>query len=218
MTDMMNKRILLTGFLPFGGETINPAQEIVETIKIDRSDVELHKAILPVSFLQSKKILEELLTEIKPDAVLSLGQSGGCSEIKIERFSINLNDTCKPDNDGDIPFERKIYADGANAYFASIPVKKIVSNIRENGIPSILSNSAGLYVCNNVMYTALHFIESHKLSSKAGFIHVPFLPQQAVTKDKKPSMNLCDMVKAVEIAINTIADDLKSPISDMTIF
>lgn len=214
----MRLKILLTGFEPFGAETINPAQEIVKSINLEMSDVEIHKAILPVSFLQSKKAIEDLMTEIQPDAVISLGQSGGCSEIKIERFAINLNDTLKPDNDGDTPCDRKIYEDGANAYFATLPMKKIVSKIRDNGIPSVLSNSAGLYVCNNVMYSVLHYIESHKMNTKAGFIHVPFLPQQAVNKDKKPSMHLNDMVKGVEIAIEATVGELMKPSTDIAIF
>ena len=211
-------KILLTGFLPFGGNTINPSQLIVESLEYSHPCVELHKVILPVSFLQSKKQVEELMEVLRPDAVISIGQSGGRGEINIERIAVNLNDAVKPDNDGDIPFERKIYEDGANAYFATVPVKKIVQNIKDAGIPAALSNSAGLYVCNNVMYTVLHYIESHKMNTKAGFIHVPFLPQQAVNKDKKPSMHIDDMVKGVEIAIETTVGELMKPSTDIAIF
>lgn len=210
MTNSGKIKILLTGFVPFGGETVNPAQLIVEALELQRPDVDLHKAILPVSFLQSKKIMEDLITEIEPDAILSIGQSGGCSEVKVERFAINLNDATKSDNDGDTPFERKIYEDGENVYFASIPTKEIVRNIREMGIPALLSNSAGLYVCNNVMYTALHCIKSYQRSAMAGFIHVPYLPQQAVLKEKKPSMSLQDMTTAIETALNTIISEIQA--------
>lgn len=210
MTNSGKIKILLTGFVPFGGETVNPAQLIVEALELQRPDVDLHKAILPVSFLQSKKIMEDLITKIEPDAILSIGQSGGCSEVKVERFAINLNDATKSDNDGDTPFERKIYEDGENVYFASIPTKEIVRNIREMGIPALLSNSAGLYVCNNVMYTALHCIKCYQRSAMAGFIHVPYLPQQAVLKEKKPSMSLQDMTTAIETALNTIISEIQA--------
>ncbi len=203
-------KILLTGFLPFGGNTINPSQLIVESLEYSHPCVELHKVILPVSFLQSKKQVEELMEVLRPDAVISIGQSGGRGEINIERIAVNLNDAVKPDNDGDIPFERKIYEDGANAYFATVPVKKIVQNIKDAGIPAALSNSAGLHVCNNVMYTVLHNVAARHIPVVAGFIHVPYLPQQAALMDKKPSMNLQDMIAAVRIAIDTVVCELSS--------
>ena len=170
-------KILLTGFDAFNGEKINPSSLILEKLDDNIDGHEIEKLMLPTSFYKVKDLIEEKVLAFKPDIIISLGQAGGRSEITVERVAINIADASISDNDGKKPIDEKIRLDGENAYFSSLPIKAIVENLRENEIPASVSNSAGTYVCNFVMYNDLYLAEKYK-DMAAGFIHVPYFPAQ----------------------------------------
>ncbi|MCQ2216250.1 MAG: pyroglutamyl-peptidase I [Bacteroidales bacterium] len=199
----MAEKILITGFTPFGSEKENPSQMVVEAFDDTFCGVEVVKAILPVSFAKAGKMIVDLIEDVRPDVVICLGQAGGRNEPSIERIAVNLNDSNKADNDGDIPEERVIVSGGASAYFSSLPIKDIVKNIKASGLPATVSNTAGLFVCNHVFYLALHYVSVRGLATKVGFIHLPYLPQQVIDKKGKPYMSLCDMLTVLKVAIGT---------------
>jgi|GEM_PF-2660901 len=152
--------------------------------------------------------LHKLLTELRPDAVLCVGQYGGANCIRVERVAINLRDARIADNAGKQPTDEPVVAGGPDAYFATIPTREIVDALRERGIPAQLSYSAGTFVCNNLLYCALHESERSNPAPRCGFVHVPYLPEQ--TKDgNAPSMGLEMMVKALHIAVEAIAEEEK---------
>ena len=195
-------KILITGFDAFNGEKINPSSLILERLADNIDSHKIEKLILPTAFYKVQDLIEEKILAYKPDIIISLGQAGGRSEITVERVAINIADASISDNDGKKPIDEKIRLDGENAYFSSIPIKAIVENLRQAEIPAAVSNSAGTYVCNFVMYNDLYLAEKYNDMS-AGFIHVPYLPAQVLNKRGVASMSLEEMVKAVEIIIKT---------------
>ena len=197
-------KIIVTGFDPFGGEKINPSIECVKALP-DIEGVELIRLELPTVFKESAKRLNEVINDVKPDAVLSVGQAGGRAGITMERIAINVDDARIPDNISQQPIDEAIQLDGEAAYFTTLPIKRIVKAIREAGIPAEVSNSAGTFVCNHIMYQALFAATKADKPFKAGFMHIPFIPEQ--TTDK-PSLPLEESTKAVQIAIETIRDYL----------
>ena len=200
-------KILVTGFDPFGGEKVNPALEAVKKLPDTIAGAEIIKLELPTVFNKSINVLDIALDEIKPDVVLSVGQAGGRFDITVEKVGINLQDASIPDNDKEQPIDKKVFEDGENAYFATIPVKKIVENINKIGIPASISYSAGTYVCNNIMYAGLYYINKKYPNMKGGFIHLPFITEQAVGKKNTASMSLNNIVSALEEAIKTIVEN-----------
>lgn len=197
-------KIIVTGFDPFGGEKINPSIECVKALP-EVEGVELIRLELPTVFKESAKRLNEVINEVKPDAVLSVGQAGGRPGITMERIAINVDDARIPDNISQQPIDETIQTKGAAAYFSTLPIKRIVKAIREAGIPVEVSNSAGTFVCNHIMYQALFAATKADKPFKAGFMHIPFIPEQ--TTDK-PSLPLEESTKALQIAIETIRDYL----------
>lgn len=196
-------KILITGFDPFGGETTNPSIEAVKQISENIENVQIKKLELPTVFYKSGEILEEAIKDFGPEAIICVGQAGGRSGISLERVAINQDDARIEDNEGNQPIDLPIRKDGANAYFASLPIKRIVDEINKAGIPASVSNSAGTFVCNHIMYQALYLGEKYGVK-QAGFIHVPYLPSQVTDKAKKPSMELATITRALEIAIRTL--------------
>lgn len=195
-------KIIVTGFDPFGGETINPSIECVKALP-EIEGVELIRLELPTVFKESAKRLNEVINDVKPDAVLSVGQAGGRPGITMERIAINVDDARIPDNISQQPIDEAIQLDGEDAYFTTLPIKRIVKAIREAGISAEVSNSAGTFVCNHIMYQALFAATKADKPFKAGFMHIPFIPEQ--TTDK-PSLPLEESTKALQIAIETIRD------------
>ncbi len=195
-------KILLTGFDAFNGEKINPSSLILEKIPDEISGNKIEKLLLPTAFYKVADLIERKIVASKPDIIISLGQAGGRSEITVERVAINIADASIADNKGMRPIDEKIRWDGENAYFSTLPIKAIVENLRQENIPAAVSNTAGTFVCNFVMYNDLYLGEKYKNIS-AGFIHVPYLPAQVLDKRGVSSMNLEDMVKAIEIVIKT---------------
>ena len=195
-------KIIVTGFDPFGGEKINPSIECVKALP-EIEGVELIRLELPTVFKESAKRLNEVINDVKPDAVLSVGQAGGRPGITMERIAINVDDARIPDNISQQPIDEAIQLDGEAAYFTTLPIKRIVNAIREAGISAEVSNSAGTFVCNHIMYQALFAATKADKPCKAGFMHIPFIPEQ--TTDK-PSLPLEESTKALQIAIETIRD------------
>lgn len=198
-------KILLTAFEPFGGESINPAFEAVRCLPDRIADAEIIKQEVPVVFNLSIQQVTARLDEIQPDVWLGIGQAGGRFDITLERVAINISDGRIADNAGYQPLDEPIDPDGETAYFASLPIKAIVAEIRKQQIPASVSNTAGTYVCNHLMYGVLNHIHKNQLPMRGGFMHIPFLPDQAVTKpNPTPSMALDLMIKAIETAIQVI--------------
>lgn len=195
-------KIIVTGFDPFGGETINPSIECVKALP-EIEGVELIRLELPTVFKESAKRLNEVIKDVKPDAVLSVGQAGGRAGITMERIAINVDDARIPDNISQQPIDEEIQVEGEAAYFSTLPIKRIVKAIREAGISAEVSNTAGTFVCNHIMYQALFAATKADKPFKAGFMHIPFIPEQ--TTDK-PSLPLEESTKALQIAIETIRD------------
>ena len=196
-------KILVTGFTPFGGERINPSWEAVKRLPDRIGEAELIKREIPTEFNASGAVLHELLEQLRPDAVLCVGQYGGANCIRVERVAVNLRDARIADNAGAQPVDEPVVPGGPDAYFATVPTRGIVDALREAGIPAQLSYSAGTFVCNNLLYCALHESARRYPALRCGFLHVPFLPEQA--KDgNAPSMSLELMVSALTIAAETI--------------
>lgn len=195
-------KILVTGFDPFGGEKVNPAYEAVKLLPDTIAGAEIIKLEIPTVFSKSGPAVEAGIEEHHPDVVINVGQAGGRSCVTIERVGINLAEARIPDNAGETPMDEPLQADGAPAYFATIPVKAIVQNIRDHGIPCHISYSAGTYVCNCVMYNVLHLAATKYPNIRAGFIHVPYASEQVVDKPNgMASMSLETIAKSLEYAI-----------------
>ena len=198
-------KILLTAFTPFDGESINPALEAMKLLPDKIGNLAVLKLEVPTVFGKSAKLAIEKIEREKPDFVLSIGQAGGRAEITPERIAINIDDARIPDNEGNQPVDRPIYLDGENAYFSTLPVKAMVEAIKKEGLPAALSNSAGTYVCNHLLYSVLYFIQINALPIKAGFIHVPYIPEQTVEKKDKPSLALSEIVRGLKASIEAIS-------------
>ena len=198
-------KLLLTAFSPFGGEKINPSLEAVKLVKDKILETDIIKLEVPTVFGKSIKIVVDAIEKEKPDYVLCIGQAGGRYGITPERVAINIDDARIPDNEGNQPIDIPIFADGEPAYFSNLPVKSIVEEIRKEGLPASLSNSAGTYVCNHLMYGVLYTLSKKYKGVKGGFIHVPFIPEQTVDKPDKPSMSLTDIVRGLEAAIRAVS-------------
>ena len=196
-------KILVTGFDPFGGEPTNPAIESVKRIDENIEGAEIIKLEIPTVFHKASDVVEAKIKEVKPDVILSVGQAGGRYGITVERVAINEDDARIEDNEGNQPIDVKIREDGAPAYFASLPIKAMVEEIKKENIPASVSNSAGTFVCNHIMYQDLYLAEKYG-DIKAGFIHVPFLTEQVVDKKDTASMSLEDIVRGLNAAIRAI--------------
>lgn len=200
-------RILVTGFDPFGGEPVNPAFEAVKLLPDAIAGAEIVKLEIPTVFGKCDVVVEAAIESKKPDVVLSIGQAGGRFDITVERVAINIADGRIADNDGNQPIDQVIRADGENAYFATVPVKAMVERIRAKGIPSSVSYTAGSYVCNYIMYCVAHSIAKRHPGLRSGFIHVPFMPSQAIGKPvNTPTMSIETIAKALEAAIEAIVE------------
>lgn len=200
-------KVLLSGFDPFGGESINPALEVVKSVADKIDDIEIKKIEIPTIFKKSVDVILKEAKEFKPDAILSIGQAAGRFDISLERVGINIDDARIKDNEGNQPFDIKIYEDGENAYFSNLPLKKIMQNLKDESIPAHISNTAGTFVCNHVLYSILYHINKNKIAKFGGFIHIPYLPEQIIEKPKTPYMEKSRAIKAIEIAIKTIAKE-----------
>lgn len=208
-------KILITGFDSFADEKVNPSYLAVQQLPELIAGAHLVKTQVPTVFNESAQLLHQQIVEHKPDVVLNIGQAGGRSAISFERIAINLDDARIPDNLGQQPLDLMIQPNGATAYMTQLPIKAMAQAVREQGIPAQLSYSAGTFVCNHLMYQAQYLIATQFPSLKAGFIHVPFLPEQVVCRPNQPSMDLSLIVSGLTAAITSLikfidTDDIAS--------
>lgn len=194
------KKLLITGFDPFGGERINPSWEAVKLLPETIGEYALTKLQIPTVFGQAAEKVLTAAKELKPDVILSVGQAGGRKAITPEVIGINLREAGIPDNIGNRPVNTPVIAGGPDACFATVPVREMVKSITSAGLPAALSFSAGAFVCNDVLYTLLHHYRG--TDTRVGFIHVPFLPEQA--KENVPSMALSQIVSGLTAAIEAL--------------
>ena len=192
------KKLLITGFEPFGEEIINPSWEAVKLLPEEINGYSLTKLLLPVVFGKASDMIIKEAEKSDPDVILCIGQAGGRNAITPELVGINLRYASIPDNEGNQPTDESIIKGGETAYFSTLPVRKISDAIRECGVPSNVSYSAGTYVCNEVLYTLLwHFSGS---DTRVGFIHIPYSEEQG----KEPNIKTSNIVKALIETVRNI--------------
>ncbi|NLW51885.1 MAG: pyroglutamyl-peptidase I [Tissierellia bacterium] len=184
-------KILITAFDPFGGEKTNPSWEAIKDLNIK----DVHKLMLPTSFEKAKTLLIDKIDELKPDVVLSIGQAGGRSKISIEQVGINLMDAKIPDNDGYMPKQIRIVEDGADAYFSTLDTYEMSDYLNSKDIPAYVSLSAGAYVCNSVLYSALEYAKKNNLNYQAAFVHVPYISEQVLDKPSNTPFMELELIK-----------------------
>lgn len=192
------KKLLITGFEPFGGENINPSWEAVSRLPDKIGEYSLTKLMLPVTFGKAADMAVRKAEEINPDVIISVGQAGGRSAVTPERIAINIRNASIPDNDGNQPIDESIVEGGRVAYFSTLSPRLISEEIASAGISSHISYSAGTYVCNELFYTLLSTFEGS--NTLCSFIHIPYCKEQG----REPSMELDDIVNAIIVAIRSI--------------
>ena len=194
------KKLLITGFDPFGGETVNPAWEAVKLLPDVVGAYELTKMEIPTVFGAASQKALDAAQKVQPDVILCIGQAGGRKAITPEMVAINLRHARIADNAGNQPQDEPVAADGPAAYFATVPVRKMTAAIEAAGIEAAVSYSAGTFVCNDTLYAVLHHYAGTQV--QAGFVHVPFLPEQA--KEGVPFMPLETIVRGLAAMIEAL--------------
>lgn len=198
------KKLLVTAFDPFGDDKINSALETMMHLSDEREGVMIIKLQIPTVFGMASKCVIDAIKKEKPYAVIMLGMARGRTAITPERVAINLEDARIEDNEGNKPFEQVIAKDGPVAYFSTLPIQDMVAAMLEGGIPAFISNSAGTFVCNHLMYNVLHHLANDQQNIPAGFIHLPYLPEQVVCRPNLASMSLEAMAAGVEICLDVL--------------
>ena len=197
--------VLVTGFDPFGGEATNPSWEVCRLLPASIGGLRVETLRVPCEFRRAIEVAAEAIERHRPSLVVCLGQAGGRSHMSVERVAINVDDARAPDNGGAQPVDEPIARDGPPARFATLPIKAMVAAMRRAGVPTEVSNSAGTYVCNHLMYGVLHFIAEAGIAARAGFIHVPYAEAQVVDKAGIAAMSLATMARGVEAGIAAAA-------------
>lgn len=194
-------RALVTGFDPFGGDKVNPSSLAVGRLKRKIGDVEVTTAELPTSYATSAQVLRAAIDRARPDMVLCVGQAGGRTDLCLERVGINVRDARIPDNDGKQPIDVPVVVNGPAAYFATLPIKACVAEMRKAGLPAVVSNTAGTFVCNHILYSLMDIIATWPTPVRGGFLHIPYVPEQAARLGGAPSMSVDDIVRGIEIIV-----------------
>lgn len=194
------KKLLITGFDPFGGQKVNPSWECVFALNEVIGEFSVEKLQIPTVFEKAFLTVKAKADLIQPDVIICVGQAGGRKAVTPEMVAINLKDATTPDNEGNTPKDEKICFGGETAYFTTLPIKKMIERVKSENLPCQISYSAGTFVCNETFYRLSK--EYYGTQVKVGFIHVPFLPSQA--QNGEPSMPLEDIVKAITLAITAI--------------
>ena len=191
------KKLLITGFDPFDGAAVNPSWEAVKRLPDQIGAYEIHKLQIPTVFGLAPKTVLEKAAEIQPDVIISVGQAGTRAAVTPERIGINIRDARIADNAGISPKDESIVPGGPDGYFSTLPIKTMVDAINSEGVPGAVSNTAGTFVCNDVLYSLLHHYAGTRV--RCGFIHVPWLPQQG-----EPNLPLEDIVRALTAAVHAL--------------
>jgi len=201
------KKVLITAFEPFNGQTLNASSEILDQLNTTQFKAQIDKIILPTVFTEVNAIMTSKIDELKPDIILLLGEAGQASHIRLERVAINIDDARIPDNHYHQPIDLPINMNGESAYFSTLPIKSIHLDLLSQKIPAIISNSAGTFVCNHLMYVVLDYLATKKASNIiAGFIHFPYIKTQ-IKNDKIPYLDIKSSIKALEIIIKNCIND-----------
>ena len=206
-------KVLITGFDPFGGESVNPALEAVKALPDTIAGAEIIKLEIPTVFRKSLEKIEENIIKHSPDIVISIGQAGGRFGVTPERVAINIDDARIEDNEKNQPIDITIFEDGETAYFTNLPIKAMVKEMQDGGIPASVSNTAGTFVCNHVMYGIMYMIDKKYPNIKGGFIHIPYMTSQVMDKKNTPFMSLDEIVKGLELALEACTlynEDIKT--------
>ena len=198
--------ILVTAFDAFGGETRNASSEILAALPDEIRSAQIRKAVVPTAFRRCAAPAEREILALVPDAVLCLGQAGGRDALTPERVAINVMDARIPDNDGFSPVDEPVVPGGPAAYFSTLPLRGMTAAMLERSVPARISDTAGTFVCNCLMYSLLHFAAMHVPALRCGFLHVPYLTGQA--SPELPAVDLDTAVLGVEAAIGAIAASL----------
>ena len=194
--------VLVTGFDPFDGAQLNPSWEVCKRLaQRSIAGMRVEACRVPCEFGRSVEVVAAAIRQHRPAIVMCLGQAGGRAHMSIERVAINVDDARIEDNSGGRPIDEAIAAGGPAAYFATVPIKAMVAAMREARVPAMVSNSAGTFVCNHLMYGVLHFLASGHHGTRAGFIHVPYAEEQVLDKPAVPALSLDTMARGVEVAI-----------------
>lgn len=200
MSDAKLPTVLLTGFAPFDGETVNPSWQAVQQLHGRR--IAGHRIVarqLPVEFGTALRALRAAIRETAPSLVLCVGQAGGRAAISLERVAINVDDARIPDNAGRQPIDREIVAGGPAAYFTRLPIKAMLAALREADIPAEVSQTAGTYVCNHVFYGLMHALRTKRV--RGGFVHIPYSTDQVALRPGTPGLPLDVLVRGLRIAL-----------------
>lgn len=195
--------LLITGFEPFDGETVNPSAQLVQALQGEwiHPGTRVEAVVLPCVFDAALQALAGHVDRLRPRLVLCCGQAAGRSAMSLERVAINLDDARIPDNAGARPIDRAVCVGGPAAYFTTLPVKRMAQALRAAGLPAEVSYSAGTFVCNHVFYGLMHLASERPWLRQAGFLHVPYLPQQAAHHPHAPSMALDHLVTGLRLAL-----------------
>lgn len=196
--------LLITAFEPFDKEPINSSLEVMKALPKTIHGARITTLMVPTAFHSSAQVLSQALNQTAYDYIVCLGQAGGRAAVTPERVAINLDDARIPDNQAAQPIDQVIQAKGQAAYFSQLPIKAMVAAMKEVGVPSQVSNSAGTYVCNHLMYQALYLTHTRYLQTRAGFVHLPYLTQQVIDRPHLASLTLDQMVSGMEASIGAI--------------
>jgi pyroglutamyl-peptidase len=202
----MTPIVLLTGFEPFGGESVNPSWEIARALDGWELEGRAVRAVqLPCAFGDALRTLDAALATHRPELVVCLGQAGGRAEISIERAALNVDDARIPDNLGRQPIDAAVVPDGPAAYFSTLPIKALARDLRAAGVAAAVSNTAGTFVCNHVFYALMHRLATSPAlaRTRGGFVHVPFTPEQVAGKADVPSMALATQIDGIRHALRS---------------
>lgn len=197
--------VLLTGFAPFGGESINPSYEALKLLPNQIAGADIHVRQLPVVFRKDGELLGGLIADLNPDIIICIGQAGGRRGVSFEKIAINCMDASIPDNDGNSPRDEKVEEAGPAAYFSTLPLTEMISSCRKAGFEAKFSYHAGTYVCNDTMYRLLHLLKCSGSHAIGGFIHVPFIPEQ-VSDGKTSCQPLAETAGCLECAVKTAVE------------
>ncbi len=202
----MTATLLLTGFEPFGGESVNPSWEIARALDGWVCEGLTVRAVrLPCAFGDALRTLDDALAQHRPELVMGLGQAGGRAEISIERVAVNVDDARIPDNLGRQPIDAAVEAEGPAAYFSTLPIKALAHDLRAAGIAAAVSNTAGTFVCNHVFYALMHRLATRPALAqvRGGFVHVPYTPEQVAGRPGVAAMALATQVEGIRQALRS---------------
>lgn len=205
MERVLQVKLLFTGFEPFGGESINPSWEAVKLLPEEIGGAQIFRVCLPVEYQGAARRAQEEFSRLRPDAVVSVGQAGGRRGLTLERVAINVDDAAVPDNAGVLLRDTTIRRGAANAYFATLPLRQLEGALGAAGLEAHVSNSAGTYVCNHLMFSMLDYISVRMLDVRAGFVHVPYIASQCRNRPDVPYMELEDIARGLTVIARSLA-------------